>query len=79
MNKSMNKNTICKLEARLQSLNKAVGELGPLCECQAEYDDETVLALGQELLSIWEQEFQKELDTGVRASMDWMAPTENQA
>lgn len=67
--------TIHKLEARIRSLHKAVAALPPLCDCEAKHSHEEELALAETLAGLWEQEFEQELRTGIRASMDHMDPS----
>ena len=64
-----------KLEAQISTLNKAVAALPPLCDCEAKYTHEEELALAEKLAGLWEQEFEQELRTGIRASMDHLAPS----
>lgn len=67
--------TIHKLEARIRSLNKAIAALPSLCDCEAKYTHGEELALAETLAGLWEQEFEQELETGIRASMDHMDPS----
>ncbi|PHQ67263.1 MAG: hypothetical protein COB92_04745 [Robiginitomaculum sp.] len=72
--------TIHKLEARIRSLHKAVAALPPLCDCEAKhshgkYTHGEELALAEKLAGLWEQEFEQELRTGIRASMNHLAPS----
>jgi len=39
------------------------------------YTPEQEVALAEKLAKLWTQEFQQELKTGVRASMDYMDPS----
>ena len=67
--------TIRKLEARILSLSKAVATLPTLCDCETKYSHAEELALAEQLAGLWEREFQEELRTGIRASIDNMDPS----
>jgi len=67
--------TIGILKTRLQTLNKAVANLPALCDCETKYTPEQELVLAEKLASLWRRDFEQELRTGVRASMDDMGPS----
>ena len=67
--------TIGKLELRITTLNKAVADLPSLCDCEARYSLTEELALAEKLAGLLTREFKQELNTGIRASVDHMAPS----
>jgi len=71
--------TIGKLEARIITLNKAVAALPPPCDCETKYSPEEEYALAETLAGLLTQEFQQELRTGIRASVDHMDPSNAKA
>ncbi len=77
VNRAQKAKIISKLERQIATLNKALAALPPLCDCETQNTSETKLALANELAALWEREFQKELETGIRASMDFMDPAKN--
>jgi len=77
-NRGQKTKTIRKLEAQISILNKAIAALPPLCDCETKYTPEEKLALAHKLAVLWQREFQQELETGIRASMDFMNPSKNE-
>ena len=76
-NRAQKFKTIKRLQAQIHSLNRAIAALPPLCDCETKYTPEARMALANQLAALWEQDFQQELATGVRASMDFMDPSKN--
>jgi len=46
-----------------------------LCACEPKYTEQEEEALALKFVVLWEKKFQKELEPGVRASIDWMDPS----
>ena len=67
--------TIGKLEARIITLNKAGADLPSLCDCETKYSPAEEYALAEKLAELLTREFEQELRTGIRASVDHMAPS----
>ncbi len=78
VNRALHIKTIRKLETQISTLNKALAALPPRCACETQYTPEEISALANELAALWQQEFQQELKTGMRASMDFMDPSKSE-